>query len=167
MDYDQLRNGLAAIVFIAFLGTALVLTLDSLRLSEISTVAASTVTNERVILANATAVPLANNWVIAVSSALVNWNGTNLTLQTTEYVLASTGSDNYATIMLTNNSKTTNQSYFTYTYRNELSKYSVNQTFNGIAGVTNTTSYFGTIGTLLGVAAIIMVVILAIGLYRR
>lgn len=167
MDYDQLRNGIIAIAFIAFLGTALVLTLDSLRLSEISTVAASTATSERIVLANATPVALTNNWVIGLSSIVVNYSGTVVTLQTTEYVLASTNSDNYATIMLTNNSKNTNQSYINYTYRNELSKASVNQTGYGINGIVNSTSYFGTIGTLLGVAVIVMIVILAIGLYNR
>jgi len=125
----------------------------------IGTISETTVTNESVTLTNGTAVAVANNYVVSIT--LVETNNTEPAyepLSTSNYTTDRLESFQPARINMSGQPNATATALVTYTYRDELSTYDANVTSEGLEGLSNATSYLSTIGTLLGVAALILVV---------
>lgn len=153
-------------VFVIILAV-LVIGINALRTTEISSVTDSTESNESLTLANATAVSLSRAYVTGVTTLWVNYSGSWTALDTSNYTVGNANTEFVGTVTLIDNTYNGNASLATYTYKDLQSKVSLNITEQGRAGVRNATSYLGTTGTMIGVGLILLVVILAFGLLRR
>lgn len=156
---ESLKTGVAMLVLLGVLIGALALALDGFREGIIDDIDTSTATNESITLSNGTAVSLTNNYVVGVTTILVNLSGSYQDLGSDNYTLGSTESSSVGTITLTDATYDGNTSLVTYTYRDEYSTYQANATLEGLEGTSNATSYLSTIGTLLGVGALLAVVV--------
>lgn len=164
---DNLKAGIAALVFIAVIAAAGSIAIDNFREDIIGDIPVSN-GNDTIVLVNGTAVSLTNNWVTGITSIVVNQAGTyTVALATANYTVTRTNEERIAQITLTNAAYNGNSSHVVYTYRDDLSTIQSNVTQEGLAGTTNASGFLDTIGTLLGVTALIAIVVGAFFVLRR
>ncbi len=167
MDIAEIKNYVGAFALICFLGAALAIAISALQTNTIQNLGLTTVTNESIILLNAVPVNLGNTYVVTVSSVFVNRTGTFETLSPTNYTTGQLGTGNQATITLINGNFTNNQSRVVYNFQNVSKSPGAQIEGYGLLGISNATSYFNTMGILIGIAVLIAIVSGAVWLGTR
>lgn len=163
-----LREAVMALLFVGVIAAAGAIALNEFQTDLINDIAVTTITNESVTLSNSSNTSLANNYVTAVSGVKgTNQSGTNRSLATTEFTVTNLNSIIHATIILDNDTFNGTVGHVNYTFRDELSTFQTNVTSEGLLGTRNATSFLSTIGTLLGVAALVAIVVGAFLFARR
>lgn len=170
MSLEGLKQGVPALIFIVLIIATLSLALSSFQSNILKDTAATRVSNESVTWINGTFVQFATPNNLGATCFNVTQSGGGAVLGNTQFfeimpgnytcnerginVSPSVLGFNYtSTILVTYNVKTPNAQF--------------NVTKEGLTGTLNASSFFGVIGTLLGVAALIAIVITAFYVGQR
>lgn len=174
VELKQYQGAIMALVMVALIAATGALTLDAFKTDIGEDVVGTQTTNETVVWTNATVTTLANSGVAYDITCINVWN--NVTGYTSLGTTDANGSvsSTYWTctesgITLTDTSdeefNVTRDVQVTYTYK--VGNHQRNVTVEGELGIANASDFLSTIGTLLGVAALVLVIATAFYAIRR
>ena len=168
MNLEDMKGAIVLLALIALIGSAAAIALSDFRddvAADIGSNYLITTTNETVTWTNATYVTLTNMGRAKIVCNTV-YNNTENTFLITGITGVTYSCDTNGIIVTDENGTDLGSDvYVTYQYSDGSDAY--NSSAKGLDGVANTTGYLGTIGTIIGVAVLIGIVVLAFTFVQR
>lgn len=158
MDLDYMKQWIMMLALITLIGAAVGLVLDAFQ-DDIEALDTSTITNESVTISTGIGV-LAHDNLYASASACRNTSGVAIPLASNFCNVTSTGAVRATPANFSDNTVEIDYTIYTPTHQRNI-------TVEGLQGSLNATSYLGTMGTIVGVAILIVLVVGAFYLVRR
>ncbi len=166
MDLETMKSMIFTLLVVVLVAAAAGLALDAFRTSTTDNIPSTSVTNESVTFTNATQVPFATDGgvvsltCLSVSNAS-DWNNASDIIGVANYTCSVSG----ITLTDVGGLEASGSIFVNYSYVPKTTAY--NASDGGLEGLSNASSYFSTIGTMIGVAALIGIVITAFVFIRR
>ena len=167
MSLDKFKEAIAALVLVALVIAALALALDGFQDGIEEDLVSVTSGNESFSYTNATSASLNIDCFSGISCSAVVNGTTGVLIGSGNYTCSDRNITVYDNDVGGVNSTYGWASTLYVIYSCNPKDYAYNVTEEGLEGISNSSSYLSTIGTLLGVAALIAVVIMAFYFVRR
>ena len=164
MQLQEMKGAIILLAVVALIGTATAIALDAFRSDIAGDMSLTTVVNESVTYTNNTFTALANNARAVLTCIEVRNGSANADIISPSNYTCTEGAG--INVLLTDASGEIDTNVnVSYSYSDGDEGYNVSNA--GLTGIQNTTGYLGTIGTIIGVAVLIGIVILAFTFVRR
>ena len=162
IELDNLKNFIIAFAIVVLFAGALAIGMNDFRDTIVDDMNGITGYNESASITAGTPTVLGNSFIKSITDI---WNSSDYRLNTTHYKVISAGTEG-AQINITNTSYGQTSSWkVTYVYGERDTQYNI--TTKGLVGVDNSMSYGDTIGTLMGVAILISIVVVSFAVWKR